>query len=121
MVRNQFGVTGRTWVLGISPGEDQSGCVKPTPETIESGEYKPLSRPLYLYVSTKALQRPEVAEFLKYYLNDGQQLVSEVGYIRLSPAVLEESKTTLQESLAAPTAAPSAEPAAGASGTSNEN
>ena len=37
-----------------------SGCVKPSPETIPSGAYSPLSRPLFLYVNTESYKRPEV-------------------------------------------------------------
>lgn len=74
------------------------GAVMPTPETIESGEYKPLSRPLFLYVNRKSLQeKPALEEFLEYYLSDdGQELVTETGYVRLSSEQLAETKETLQ-------------------------
>jgi phosphate transport system substrate-binding protein len=65
-------------VLGVDNGE---GCVEPTQETIESGEYAPLSRPLYVYVSTEALARPEVAEFMRFFLTEGPALAVEVGYV----------------------------------------
>ena len=42
------------------------GCVAPSAETIQSGEYAPLSRPLFMYPSTEALQRPEVAGFVQF-------------------------------------------------------
>jgi phosphate binding protein len=73
----------------------ETGCVLPTLETIENGTYSPLSRPLFLHVNKKALARPEVAAFLSFYLSEGQELVSEVGYIRLNETVLNESRQML--------------------------
>ena len=79
-------------------------CVLPTPETIESGAYTPLSRPLFLHVNKKALSRPEVVAFLRFYLKEGQSLVSEVGYIRLKPEMLSQTEATVNEALGAETA-----------------
>ena len=62
------------------------GCVTPTPATIESGEYQPLSRPLFIYVNTAALARPEVKAFVDFHMVHGAELVSEVGYVRLAEA-----------------------------------
>lgn len=66
------------------------GGVAPTAETVKNGTYKPLSRPLYIYVNRKSLERPEVKEFLNYYLANVKDLVSEVGYIPLEDAKYEE-------------------------------
>jgi phosphate transport system substrate-binding protein len=52
--------------LNLVKVDGGSGCVEPTTETIQSGEYKPLSRPLFMYPSAKALKRPEVKAFLDY-------------------------------------------------------
>lgn len=60
-----------------------SGCVSPTPETVRTGEYAPLSRPVFIYVSGGALERPEVADFVRYYMENAPDLVREVGYIPL--------------------------------------
>ena len=67
-----------------------NGCVTPTGETIESGEYKPLARPLFIYVSMKSLERPEVKSFVEFYMENGQQLVREVGYIAQAPEVYQQ-------------------------------
>jgi phosphate transport system substrate-binding protein len=56
------------------------GCVEPTTETIQSGEYTPLARPLFMYPSTKALKRPEVKAFLDYVL-ENQEAVAEASQI----------------------------------------
>ena len=57
------------------------GCVEPSFETVNKGEYAPLSRPLYIYAKKAALERPEVLEFVKFYLTNAETLVSEVGYV----------------------------------------
>lgn len=57
--------------------------VAPSPETIGDGTYTPLSRPLFWYVNTKSLDRPEVQAFLKFALGAGSKNVSEAGYIEL--------------------------------------
>ncbi|MGH2682202.1 MAG: PstS family phosphate ABC transporter substrate-binding protein [Actinomycetota bacterium] len=72
-------------VVGVDSG---SGCVSPNRETIESGRYTPLSRPLYIYVSKEAAGRPEVAVFMDFYLGTVNELVSEVGYIPVPDSTL---------------------------------
>ena len=54
--------------------------IEPTTETIESGDY-PLSRPLYIYVKEDSLKKPEVGQFVKFYLEQTPQLIADVGYV----------------------------------------
>jgi phosphate binding protein len=77
-----------------------AGAVIPSIESIEAGKYVPLSRPLYMYVNKSSLKRPEVAAFMKYVLEEGQDLVSVVQYIRLDKASLEDSRKQLSEAVA---------------------
>jgi phosphate transport system substrate-binding protein len=56
-------------------------CVTPSPETVQDGTYAPLSRPLYVYVTAESLQRPEVQEFVRFYLSEAPALAAEVGYV----------------------------------------
>jgi len=56
--------------------------VLPSLENVNNGSYEPLSRPLFIYVSEKSAQRPEVREFIQFYLNS-PELVQEVGYMPL--------------------------------------
>jgi phosphate transport system substrate-binding protein len=79
-------------VLGVDSG---AGCVVPSQETIESGEYAPLSRPLYVYVTKEALERPEVAEFMRFYLTEGPDLAVEVGYVKSPQESYDEGLTQL--------------------------
>jgi phosphate transport system substrate-binding protein len=77
------------------------GCVAPSAETVSDGSY-PLSRSLYIYVSSEAAARAEVAAFVDYYVSDEAMttLVEEVGYIPL-PADRIEATRTAWESAAA--------------------
>jgi phosphate transport system substrate-binding protein len=72
--------------------------VAPTKETIKSGEYAPLSRPLYIYVSKKSLEREEVYNFIKYLLENARDIVEEVGYVPLDEQDYEKLLQTLEES-----------------------
>ena len=72
-------------LVPVDDGVDDNGKgpIAPSPETVEKGTYQPLSRPVFIYVSTKAMGRPEVKAFVDYYLTKGPELVKEVGYIAL--------------------------------------
>lgn len=59
-------------------------AVSPSLETVMDGTYQPLARPIFIYVSDKALAKPEVKEFVKYYISNAPKLVKEVGYVPLS-------------------------------------
>jgi len=60
-----------------------STAVMPSLETVMDGTYQPLARPIFIYVSDKAIARPEVREFVEYYLMHGAKLSKEVGYVPL--------------------------------------
>ncbi|WP_448597863.1 PstS family phosphate ABC transporter substrate-binding protein [Thermoleptolyngbya sp.] len=59
-----------------------NGPVAPSRANVENNTYTPLSRPIFIYVSERAAQRPEVRQFVSFYLSS-PQLIDEVGYIRL--------------------------------------
>jgi phosphate transport system substrate-binding protein len=69
---------GRLRAVAVDNGQ---GCVEPTPDAVMSGAYAPLSRPLFIYVRRDALQRTEVAEFIRFYMAQAPELVREVGYV----------------------------------------
>lgn len=75
----------RLKLVGVNDERDENGpgCILPTTETVESGKYQPLARPLFIYVSRKASERPEVNTFVGYYLRNAGNLVKEVGYVAL--------------------------------------
>jgi len=59
-------------------------AVLPSLETVMDGSYQPLARPIFIYVSDKGMQRPEVREFVQFYLKNAPKLVKEVGYVPLA-------------------------------------
>jgi phosphate transport system substrate-binding protein len=63
--------------------EEGKPAVKPSIETVNNGSYQPLSRPLFIYVGTKSAEKPEVKEFVEFYLKHGAELAKEVGYVNL--------------------------------------
>jgi len=85
--------------IKIVPIDSGSGCITPSQETIAGGTYKPLSRPLFIYPSLKALKRPEFAAFVQYYLDNVNTYVDEIGYIEATADVLQKSKDALAAAL----------------------
>ncbi len=63
--------------------DNGAGPIAPSPETVMNGTYQPLSRPLFIYVSRKSVDRPEVAALIEFYLQHAGELAQEVGYIPL--------------------------------------
>lgn len=77
--------------IAVDGGE---GCVEPTQENVLSGAYAPLSRPLFIYVSTAALEEPQVAAFIDFYLDSANKaLVEETGYVSLTDEQYAEAKS----------------------------
>jgi phosphate transport system substrate-binding protein len=70
--------------LKAVPIVNKSGkAVGPSLNNVVNGSYEPLSRPIFIYVTEKAAKRPEVKEFVEFYLNEGASLVQEVKYVPL--------------------------------------
>jgi phosphate transport system substrate-binding protein len=59
------------------------GPIQPSEKTVMDGTYSPLSRPIFIYVNKKSAERPEVKEFVEFYLKNAPKLVKEVKYIPL--------------------------------------
>ncbi|HET6422160.1 MAG TPA: PstS family phosphate ABC transporter substrate-binding protein [Planctomycetaceae bacterium] len=91
--------TDRVKAVSIKANDDAE-CVAPSPETVDNGTYTPLTRPLFIYVNKKALQRKEVAEYLQFYLSDaGQKMVTERKFLLMKPDVLTEMQARLTDAL----------------------
>jgi phosphate transport system substrate-binding protein len=71
------------------------GCITPSETTIKNGTYSPLSRPLFIYVSEKAIARPEVKAFVEFYLEHGAELVPQVGYVALDARQYQQALSKL--------------------------
>ncbi len=76
----------------------ESGVVVPTAETVKNGTYKPLSRPVFIYVSNSAMERPEVSAFVRFYLDNASALVPDVGYIPLTDQEYQAERSKLKAS-----------------------
>jgi len=81
-------------VVAVDSG---SGCVQPNLQTIPSGEYSPLSRPLFIYVNEKSYQRPEVKTFVDFYMDKGPSLTNEVGYVASQDSVYADNRDRLKK------------------------
>jgi len=58
-------------------------AVEPSFEAVVKGTYQPLARPIFIYVSAKSLAKPEVKEFVQFYMTHGAKLAKEVKYVPL--------------------------------------
>ncbi|MFN4342634.1 MAG: PstS family phosphate ABC transporter substrate-binding protein [Azonexus sp.] len=61
-------------------------AVAPSEKTVVDGTYQPLSRPIFIYVKVKSLDKPEVKEFVEFYMKNAAKLTSEVKYVPLPPS-----------------------------------
>jgi len=78
--------------LKLVPVDDEkadngAGPISPSPDTIKTGTYQPLSRPVFIYVGQKAAERPEVRQFVEFYLKNAETLVREVNYVGLGAEI----------------------------------
>ncbi len=64
-----------------------NGGVIPSAATVENNSYKPLSRPIFIYVNAKSTEKAEVNEFINFYMKNAPELVTEVKYFPLSKEV----------------------------------
>ncbi|OHB64741.1 MAG: protein sphX [Planctomycetes bacterium RBG_13_62_9] len=90
--------------LKLVPVDDENddngkGPIAPSLTTVMDGTYQPLSRPIFIYISTKSLDRPEIADFVRFYLAHAAELVKEVGYIPLSNEAYRLAQTRVDQRL----------------------
>ena len=71
------------------------GCVAPSSETVQSGDYQPLSRPLFVYVKTDELARPEVKAFLEFMLDNETEIAGSALFVPLTSDQLEKARDVL--------------------------
>ena len=97
--------------------DDDNGGVVPTRDTIESGEYTPLSRPMYVYLAVPELRRPEFRAYAEFFFEEidedadredvdpGETLTwtqwaaRKVGFYAVPDATVEESRERLQAAI----------------------
>ena len=81
-------------LVGVDSGD--GNCIKPSAETIQDGSYKPLARPLFMYPSTKALERPEVKAFMDFVTKQAKPIAEAAKIVPLT----DEQLTAAQGALA---------------------
>ena len=81
-------------LVGVDSGD--GNCVKPSNETIQDGSYKPLSRPLFMYPSEKAMARPEVKAFMEFVVAQAPAIAEAAKIVPLT----DEQTTTAKAELA---------------------
>ena len=86
--------TGKLNAVAVDAG---SGCVEPTRETVQSGKYKPLSRPLFVYVKKSSLERAEVKAFLQFMLDHQEEIAGNL-FVPLTDAQLAKARQALPAS-----------------------
>jgi phosphate transport system substrate-binding protein len=79
----------------IAVDDGETGCVQPSAETVKANEYA-LSRPLFFYVKNSAVESPEVAAFIEYWVTNAAEYATTVGYVE-SPA---DATAAAEEALA---------------------
>ncbi|HLG41002.1 MAG TPA: PstS family phosphate ABC transporter substrate-binding protein [Chitinophagaceae bacterium] len=88
-------------LVGIDDGKDDNGAgpILPSVETVKNKTYAPLGRPLFIYVNSTAGKRPAVQEFVRFYLDNMNNLSKDVGYIPLADDELAGVKSRWDEFL----------------------
>ena len=76
-----------------------SKAVAPTMATIESGDYAPFSRPLFIYINKASLGKLQVAKFVKFYLDNAKKLATDAKYVALPGEIYDIAKTHLEDEL----------------------
>ncbi len=83
--------------LKLVPIDGGNGAVAPSAQTIMDGTYAPLSRPIFIYVRSDVMDRPEIKEFIRFYMTEAKNLVREVGYIPLTDELYELALKRFEE------------------------
>jgi phosphate transport system substrate-binding protein len=67
--------------------KDGKAAVSPSPETVVAGTYQPLARPIFIYVNSKSLAKPEVKKFVDFFMTQGAKMAKEVKYVPLPASI----------------------------------
>ncbi|MDH3323876.1 MAG: PstS family phosphate ABC transporter substrate-binding protein [Flavobacteriaceae bacterium] len=85
--------------LGVVGIDNGTGAVLPSIETVANNTYAPLSRSLFIFVSLKSAQRPEVKKFVEFYLDNAPELCKEVGYVPMPKSGYDAQKQAFKNAL----------------------
>ncbi len=105
-VQGVAGEKGAVGYFGLSYAEENAdklvaaqidggkGCVTASVETVQSGEYTPLSRPLFIYVANESYKKPAVKSFVDYFVANSDAVSKAAGFV---PLTAEQQKTAADE------------------------
>jgi phosphate transport system substrate-binding protein len=85
--------------LNLVSVDGGDGCVAPSAETIQDGTYSPLSRPLFMYPSTEALRRPEVAAFVQFVADNYDSIAEAALIVPMDEAQAGETQSTVERAV----------------------
>jgi phosphate transport system substrate-binding protein len=88
---------GKVKAVAVDGGD---GCVEPSVETAQDGTYKPLSRPLFVYVKNESLERQEVEAFVHYILDNETEIAEAARFVPLTDEQLSKARDSLEQALA---------------------
>ena len=83
--------------VAINAGD---GCVRPSLETAQTGEYKPLSRPLFIYAKKESFERPEVEAFIEFLIENEREIAKDALVIPLTSGQVQTAREELEKALA---------------------
>ena len=81
--------------LNLVSVDDGKGCVAPSNETIQSGEYSPLSRPLFMYPSADAISKPEVTAYMQYVVDNYDTIAEQAQIVPMDSSQASDASSAL--------------------------
>jgi phosphate transport system substrate-binding protein len=85
--------------LNLVSVDDGNGCIAPDTETIQSGDYSPLARPLFMYPSADAMQKPEVAAFMQYVVDNYDSIAEAALIVPMDDAQASDATSALESAM----------------------
>ena len=83
--------------LNLVSVDSGKGCVAPSVETIQSGEYAPLSRPLFMYPKADALQKPEVKAYMQYVVDNYDKIAEQAQIVPMDSSQAAKATSAFQK------------------------
>ena len=92
---------GKLKIVPVDDSNDSNGkgAIVPSLKTVRDGTYKPLSRPLFIYINVKSLAKNEVRDFVEFYIMQAPALSKEVGYVPLPAEMYKSSLEKFKKSV----------------------
>jgi phosphate transport system substrate-binding protein len=85
--------------LNLVSVDSGDGCVAPSVDTIQSGDYAPLSRPLFMYPKAESLKKPEVSGFMQFVVDDYSEIADAALIVPMDDTQAADAKTALGDAL----------------------